>query len=81
MQGLLYGVRPERWAPPDDTNKLLVGLSHTPMVLKELDRPTLYLQTKGEKPQAVLKRVLKELSDAYGDALAEFDRKAEKAKA
>ncbi|HEX4163075.1 MAG TPA: alcohol dehydrogenase catalytic domain-containing protein [Acidimicrobiales bacterium] len=41
MQGLLYGVRPERWAPPDDTNQLLVGLSRTPMVLKELDRPAL----------------------------------------
>lgn len=42
MQGLLYGVRPERWTPPDDTNGLLVGLSRTPMVLKELDRPALY---------------------------------------
>jgi threonine dehydrogenase-like Zn-dependent dehydrogenase len=42
MQGLLYGVRPERWTPPDDSNKLLVGLSHTPMVLRELDRPALY---------------------------------------
>jgi threonine dehydrogenase-like Zn-dependent dehydrogenase len=42
MQGLLYGVRPEPWTPPDDSNKLLVGLSHTPMVLKELDRPALY---------------------------------------
>jgi threonine dehydrogenase-like Zn-dependent dehydrogenase len=41
MQGLLYGVRPERWAPPDDSNQLLVGLSHTPMVLKELERPAL----------------------------------------
>ena len=41
MQGLLYGVRPERWTPPDDTNHLLVGLSRTPMVLKELDRPAL----------------------------------------
>lgn len=41
MQGLLYGVRPERWTPPDDTNNLLVGLSRTPMVLKELDRPAL----------------------------------------
>jgi len=41
MQGLLYGVRPEQWTPPDDTNKLLVGLSRTPMVLKELDRPAL----------------------------------------
>ena len=42
MQGLLYGVRPERWTPPDDSNKLLVGLSHTPMVLRELERPTLH---------------------------------------
>ena len=42
MQGLLYGVRPESWTPPDDNNKLLVGLSRTPMVLKELDRPALY---------------------------------------
>jgi threonine dehydrogenase-like Zn-dependent dehydrogenase len=41
MQGLLYGVRPERWAPPDDSNQLLVGLSHTPMVLQELERPAL----------------------------------------
>jgi threonine dehydrogenase-like Zn-dependent dehydrogenase len=42
MQGLLYGVRPERWTPPDDTNKLLVGLSRTPMVLRELNRPALH---------------------------------------
>jgi threonine dehydrogenase-like Zn-dependent dehydrogenase len=42
VQGLLYGVRHERWTPPDDSNKLLVGLSHTPMVLRELDRPALY---------------------------------------
>ena len=41
MQGLLYGVRPERWTPSDDTNHLLVGLSRTPMVLKELERPAL----------------------------------------
>ncbi len=41
MQGLLYGVRPEKWAPPDDSNKLLVGLSRTPMVLKDLERPKL----------------------------------------
>ncbi|EQD71913.1 DNA-directed RNA polymerase subunit L [mine drainage metagenome] len=46
-----------------------------------LDRPTLYLRTKGEKPQATLKRVLKTLSDLYGDALADFDQKAEKARA
>ncbi|MDE1822294.1 MAG: hypothetical protein KGJ23_15430 [Euryarchaeota archaeon] len=45
-----------------------------------LDRPTLYLKTKGEKPQATLKRVLKDLADTYGDALADFDKKAEKAK-
>jgi threonine dehydrogenase-like Zn-dependent dehydrogenase len=41
MQGLLYGVRPESWTPPDDTNQLLVGLSRTPMVLKDLERPAL----------------------------------------
>ncbi|MCI4335053.1 MAG: hypothetical protein L3K04_05460 [Thermoplasmata archaeon] len=46
-----------------------------------LDRPTLFLRTKGEKPQPVLKRVLKDLADAYGDALTEFDRKVEKSKA
>jgi DNA-directed RNA polymerase subunit L len=46
-----------------------------------LDSPTLYLKTKGEKPQQVLKRVLKDLSDLYGDALAEFDKKAEKVRA
>jgi DNA-directed RNA polymerase subunit L len=46
-----------------------------------LDRPTLYLRTKGEKPQQVLKRVLKDLADLYGDVLADFDKKAEKIKA
>ena len=46
-----------------------------------LDRPTLYLKTKGEKPQQVLKRVLKDLSDVYSDALATFDKKAEKIRA
>ncbi len=40
MQGLLYGVRPDSWAPPDDTNRLLVGLSRVPMRLQELERPT-----------------------------------------
>ncbi len=46
-----------------------------------LERPSLFLRTKGEKPQAVLKRVLKDLSDLYGDALSDFDKKAEKVKA
>jgi DNA-directed RNA polymerase subunit L len=46
-----------------------------------LDRPSLYLKTKGEKPQQVLKRVLKELADLYGDTLQEFDKKADKVKA
>jgi threonine dehydrogenase-like Zn-dependent dehydrogenase len=41
MQGLLYGVRPETWTPPDESNHLLVGLSHTPMVLRDLERPGL----------------------------------------
>jgi threonine dehydrogenase-like Zn-dependent dehydrogenase len=39
MQGLLYGVRPEPWAPPEGSNHLMVGLSRAPMVMKELDRP------------------------------------------
>ncbi|HKS59590.1 MAG TPA: RpoL/Rpb11 RNA polymerase subunit family protein [Thermoplasmata archaeon] len=46
-----------------------------------LDKPTLYLKTKGEKPQQVLKRVLKDLADVYGDALTDFDKKAEKLRA
>ena len=45
-----------------------------------LDRPSLYLKTKGEKPQQVLKRVLKDLADVYGDALSDFDKKSEKVK-
>ncbi len=43
-----------------------------------LDRPTLYLKTKGEKPQQVLKRVLKDLADMYGDLVTGFDKKADK---
>ncbi len=39
MQGLLYGVKPERWAPSDPGNPLLVGLSRVPMRLEHLDRP------------------------------------------
>ena len=39
MQGLLYGVKPEQWSPPDGSNHLLVGLSMTPMRLRELNRP------------------------------------------
>ena len=41
MQGLLYGVRPESWTPPDESNQLMVGLSRVPMVMKELERPGL----------------------------------------
>ena len=46
-----------------------------------LDRPTLYVKTKGEKPQQVLKRVLKDLTDLYGDLLTDFEKKADKVKA
>jgi DNA-directed RNA polymerase subunit L len=46
-----------------------------------LDRPSLFLRTKGEKPQQVLKRVLKDLADTYGDLLTDFDKKADKVKA
>src|SRR5580658_2589505 len=40
MQGLLYGVKPERWTPPDESNRLLVGLAHVPMRLEDLEHPT-----------------------------------------
>ncbi len=46
-----------------------------------LDRPALFLRTKGEKPQQVLKRVLKDLADLYEDLLTDFEKKAEKVKA
>lgn len=46
-----------------------------------LEPPTLVLRTKGEKPQQVLKRVLKELADVYGDVLQDFEKKADKVKA
>jgi len=46
-----------------------------------LDRPTLYVKTKGEKPQQVLKRVLKDLTDLYADLLTDFEKKADKVKA
>jgi threonine dehydrogenase-like Zn-dependent dehydrogenase len=35
----MYGVRPEPWSPPDETNPLLVGLSRTPMRLVDMDEP------------------------------------------
>ena len=46
-----------------------------------LDRPTLLLKTKGEKPQQILKRVLKDLTDLYEDLLADFEKKADKVRA
>jgi len=46
-----------------------------------LDRPTLFLRTKGEKPQQVLKRTLKDLTDLYDDLLTDFEKAADKAKA
>lgn len=42
------------------------------------EAPELYLKTKGEKPQTILKRALKDLSDTYKDALADFDKKTAK---
>src|SRR5579864_7998802 len=39
MKGLLYGVRPEQWVSPDDSNPLLLGLARTPMKLVDLDEP------------------------------------------
>ncbi len=46
-----------------------------------LERPTLLVKTKGEKPQQILKRVLKDLTDLYGDLLTDFEKKADKIKA
>jgi threonine dehydrogenase-like Zn-dependent dehydrogenase len=39
VRGLLYGVKPEPWSAPDESNPLLVGLAHTPMRLVDLDEP------------------------------------------
>ncbi len=39
MKGLVYGVRPDPWAPPDESNPLLVGLARSPMKLVDLDEP------------------------------------------
>ena len=33
------GCGPSGWTPPDPENRLLVGLSHVPMRMEELDRP------------------------------------------
>src|SRR3984957_221839 len=41
MQGLLYGVRGDRGTPPDESTRLMRGLSRTPMRLEELERPKL----------------------------------------
>ena len=49
--------------------------------LPYLDRPTLFLRTKGEKPQQVLKRTLKDLADLYDDVLTDFEKAADKVKA
>lgn len=75
MQGLLYGVRPERWTPPDDTNNLLVGLSRTPMVLKDLDRPALYRDDWAVAKTRLTgicgsdaKMVFMDFGDDYGDS-------------
>ena len=46
-----------------------------------LDRPTLFVRTKGEKPQQVLKLTLKDLTDLYDDLLADFEKAADRAKA
>jgi len=39
VKGLLYGVRPDPWTAPDESNPLLVGLARTPMKLMEMDQP------------------------------------------
>jgi threonine dehydrogenase-like Zn-dependent dehydrogenase len=39
VKGLLYGVKPEPWSAPDESNKLLVGLSRTPMRIVDMEDP------------------------------------------
>jgi threonine dehydrogenase-like Zn-dependent dehydrogenase len=39
VKGLLYGVKPDAWMPPDEGNPLLVGLARTPMRLVDMDEP------------------------------------------
>ncbi len=39
MQALLWGVRPDRWDPPDPSNPLLEGLAKVPMRLVEAAEP------------------------------------------
>jgi threonine dehydrogenase-like Zn-dependent dehydrogenase len=41
VRGLLYGVRPDPWTPPDESNPLLAGLARVPMRLTELESPRL----------------------------------------
>ncbi len=40
MQALLWGTKPEPWAPPEPGNRLLEGLARSPMALVERDAPT-----------------------------------------
>jgi threonine dehydrogenase-like Zn-dependent dehydrogenase len=39
MEALVYGVRPERWHPPDGAGRLLRNLARVPMRLEEVPRP------------------------------------------
>lgn len=39
MQALVYGVRPERWEPPADANRLLRNMARVPMRLDEVPEP------------------------------------------
>lgn len=37
MKALVFGVKPERWEPPDEANPLLRNLARTPMRLMDVD--------------------------------------------
>jgi len=39
MQALVYGVRPDRWQPPDDAGRLLRNLARVPMRLDDVPEP------------------------------------------
>jgi len=39
LKALLYGIKPDPWSPPDESNQLLVGLSRAPMRIVDMDDP------------------------------------------
>jgi threonine dehydrogenase-like Zn-dependent dehydrogenase len=80
MQALVWGVKAERWDPPDPSNPLLAGLARVPMRLMETDEPV-PLRNDWAVARTRLagicgsetKQVFGEFADAYDDsALATY---------